>query len=212
MDQDEPVPAPAPTDVSKLTDAQRAERQAAMDRLVPGLDPSEYGRMPPSFHSNSQRVAPATVEADAHDALDAAASSVLPPRPVRPPILPRDKFDGVDSDDDTDEDPVEDEEDEEEQPQVVGEVDIDMADEEEEFIEFARQALGVTDEQWRSILKERSDRGGGRWLSYPFTLPQCSKQLSRPPMFLARDSKLRTKPSILKLPTMHVSRWTRLRP
>lgn len=160
MDQDEPRP---PVDVSKLTDAQRAARQAAMDKLVPALDPSEYGQMPPAFHSNSQRVAPPTVVTDIRD--NAAAPGGDPPtdprsRPIRPPILPRDEYDGVDSDDETDEDPDVDEEEEEDHPQVVGEVEIDMADEEEEFIEFARQALGVSDEQWKSILQERSQRGG----------------------------------------------------
>ena len=42
----------------------------------------------------------------------------------------------------------------------MGEVEIDMAEEEDEFIEFARQALGVDDQQWRDILKDRRDRGG----------------------------------------------------
>ncbi|KAI0757270.1 SGT1-domain-containing protein [Daedaleopsis nitida] len=142
----------------------RAARQEAMDRLVPGIDPSEYGKMPPSYHSNSQRVAPATVETDVRDDLPASrasgAASDTQSRPIRPPILPRDNFDGVDSDDETDEeDAEEDEEDEEDHPQVVGEVEIDMAEEQDEFIEFARQALGVTDEQWNSILQDRRDRG-----------------------------------------------------
>ena len=166
---EEPLP---PTDLSKLTDAQRAQRQAAMDALVPALDPSEYGQMPPSFHSNSQRVAPATVNTDIRDTStsnkDASAgtsgsTTETALRPIRPPILPRDQYDGVDSDDETDdEDAPVDPEEEEDQPQIVGDVEIDMAEEEEEFIEFARQALGVSDEQWKSILKERHDRGGMR--------------------------------------------------
>jgi hypothetical protein len=82
-------------------------------------------------------------------------------RPVRAPILTRDRYEGVDSDDDTDEEnePV-DEEEEEEQPQLVGEVEVDMAEEEEEFLEFSRQALGISDEHWQQILRERKDRGG----------------------------------------------------
>ena len=163
MDQDEDVPA-LKSSTSQFTEEQLAARQAAMDRLVPALDPSEYGKMPPSYHSNSQRVAPATMESDTRGASNTDptdASSSTPLRPIWPPILPRDAFDGVDSDDESDEDdPVVDEEDEEEQPQVVGEVEIDMGEEEDEFIEFARQALGVSDQQWKEILEERRERGG----------------------------------------------------
>ena len=198
MDQDEPRP---PVDVSKLTDAQRAARQAAMDRLVPALDPSEYGQMPPAFHSNSQRVAPPTVATDIRD--NAAAPGGDPPtdprpRPIRPPILPRDEYDGVDSDDETDEDPDVDEEEEEDHPQVVGEVEIDMADEEEEFIEFARQALGVSDEQWKSILQERSQRGGtcaslafwsSSWRTTAFAPTYVATENKKPPKSATRTNE-----------------------
>lgn len=144
-----------------------AARQAAMDKLVPALDPSEYGKMPASFHSNSQRVAPATVDTDVvGDEADASAttSTALPPqKPIRPPILLRDKYEGVDSDDETDEEEDladgEDEQDDE-RPQVVGDIEIDMGEEEEEFLEFSRQALGITDEQWGDILRDRQSRGG----------------------------------------------------
>lgn len=144
-----------------------AARQAAMDKLVPALDPSEYGQMPASYHSNSQRVAPATVDSDTvADEADASAtaSGALPPqRPIRPPILLRDKYEGVDSDDETDEEEDladgEDDEDDE-RPQVVGDIEIDMGEEEEEFLEFSRQALGITDEQWGDIIRDRKSRGG----------------------------------------------------
>lgn len=148
----------------QMTEADRAARQEAMDKLVPGIDPSEYGRMPPSYHGNSQRVKvkrPA-VEADAVEISTpgvTAAKSEPQNRTIRPPILPRDKYEGVDSDDETDEDDV-DSEDEEDQPQVVGDVEIDMEAEEEEFIEFARQALGLTDDQWNDIVSDRKGRGG----------------------------------------------------
>lgn len=152
--------------VVELTDEERRARREAMDKLVPAIDPSDYGRMPPSFHSNSQRVAPVTVETELREDVttkqsDLDMSASTRSRPIRAPILPRDKFDGVDSDDDeTDEENAADDEDEDEHPQVVGEVEIDMADEEDEFIEFARQALGVSDEQWKSIIEERIGRGG----------------------------------------------------
>lgn len=118
--------------------------------------------MPPSYYSSSQRVAHAPMETETRDAPPANtnSSSNISARPIRPPILPRDKFDGVDSDDETDEEEAVDEEDEDEHPEVVGEVEIDMADEQEEFLEFARQALGMSDDQWGEILHERSQRGG----------------------------------------------------
>ncbi|KAI0374444.1 SGT1-domain-containing protein [Pilatotrama ljubarskyi] len=160
MDEDEPAPT---STGPQLTEEERKARQEAMDKLVPALDPSDYGKMPPSFHSNSQRTAPVTLETEVREERPAGSGSGssegVRARPIRPPILPRDKFDGVDSDDETDEEEHGDEEDDDEHPQVVGEVEIDMAEEEDEFIEFARQALGVSDEQWKDILKERGERG-----------------------------------------------------
>ncbi|KAI0823078.1 SGT1-domain-containing protein [Trametes gibbosa] len=160
VDEDKPVSGPS---LSQLTAEERKARQDAMDKLVPGIDPSEYGKMPPAFHSNSQRTAPATLDTELRDEPPTTPGTpeAAPARPIRPPILPRDQYDGVDSDDETDEDEVndEDDEDEDEQPQVVGEIEIDMAEEEDEFIEFARQALGVSDQQWQEIMRERSERG-----------------------------------------------------
>ncbi|KAK0465270.1 SGT1 protein-domain-containing protein [Desarmillaria tabescens] len=140
-----------------------AKRQADMDKLVPGLDPSEYGQMPASFHSNSQKVGPMDVTNDTEKKTDedkAASNTEHPGKLLRPPILPRDKYDGVDSDDESDEEGAEmDSEDEEDRPQVVGDIEVDMGEEEEEFLEFSRQALGISDEQWSDIVKDRKDRG-----------------------------------------------------
>jgi hypothetical protein len=140
-----------------------AEQQLAMDKLVPALEPSEYGKMPPNYHSNSQPVAPTTVPTETVGGVAKSGASddgtKLKTKPVRPPILPRDKYDGVDSDDESD---VEDgdSEEEEERPQVVGEIEIDMQEEEEEFIEFSKQVLGISDTQWTEIVKDRKERGG----------------------------------------------------
>ncbi len=139
-----------------------------MDKLVSALEPTEYGKMPATYHSNSQRVAPEVVDADADvDMENIDSSSALKAKKdnkervtMRPPIIPRDRYDGVDSDDETDEEAVEDDESEEDRPQVVGDIEIDMDEEEEEFLEFSRQALGITDEQWSMIIKDRKDRGG----------------------------------------------------
>jgi hypothetical protein len=142
-----------------------ATRQAAMDKLVPSLGPAEYGQMPASFHANSQRVAltmeTGVIENSSRDKAD-KSSTASPTRPIRQPILPRDKYDGVDSDDESDDEDVEgeDDESEEDQPQIVGEVEVDMGDEEDEFLEFSRQALGISDEQWGDIVRDRQGRGG----------------------------------------------------
>ncbi|KAG7099520.1 hypothetical protein E1B28_001363 [Marasmius oreades] len=138
------------------------QRQADMDTLVPGLEPSEYGKMPASFYSNSQKVPEATIQTDVvSDNVPRSQPPgwASPRKPIRKPILPRDRFEGVDSDDETDEDDEPEEEDEEDNPQVIGEVEVDMGEEEDEFLEFSRQALGISDDQWNSILQDRRDRG-----------------------------------------------------
>lgn len=175
-----------------MTDeAERKTRQEAMDRLVPALEPNEYGKMPASFYSNSQAVLRTTIETDVVDSPDGPRISVagtdqsaavtstsnLPStsRPLRRPILPRDDFDGVDSDDETDEeernigggggDDIDGEESDEDRPQVVGDFEIDMGAEEEEFLEFSRNALGISDDMWDDMMRERQGRGG------PFHFP-----------------------------------------
>ncbi|KAG5648215.1 hypothetical protein DXG03_006170 [Asterophora parasitica] len=145
-----------------------AARQADMDKLVPALEASEYGKMPSSFHSNSQRIAPTNIDTDVVENAEqdgkpaAEPSSPEQPRtkPIRQPIIRRDKYDGVDSDDATDEEEeVEDDESDEDRPQVVGDIEIDMGEEEEEFLEFSRQALGISDDQWNEIIRDRQKRG-----------------------------------------------------
>jgi len=149
--------------VDESPEAEDAQRKAAMEKLVPAIDPSEYGKMPPSFHSNSQRVARTTVETDVTEESERPEAggqriSVPMMRPIRPPIIPRDEYEGVDSDDESEEE-IQDDESEDDKPQVVGEIEIDMEEEQEEFLEFARQALGVSDTQWDEIVKDRQSRG-----------------------------------------------------
>jgi hypothetical protein len=139
-------------------------RQTAMDNLVPPLDASEYGKMPSTYYRNSQQTAPAEKP---HEDKPEEPQEVKAARPL---IFPRDKFDGVDSDDETDSDEErlnevgnrdgENSESEDERPQVVGEVEIDMAEEQEEFLRFSREALGITPQMWEGIVKDRNDRGG----------------------------------------------------
>ena len=146
---------------------------------MPGIDPSEYGRMPASFYDGSQRVAAPeltdnVMEVESAESTREGDISSAQSRSVRAPILARDRYEGVDSDDDTEgEDSPVDEEEDEERPQLVGEIEVDMAEEEEEFLEFSRQTLGISDDQWQQILRERRGRGGkSLWLTrcFSFTL------------------------------------------
>lgn len=127
--------------------------------------------MPASF--NTQRVARTTILTEQVEAgppkADTGVGESSPPRrarPIRPPLLPRDKYEGVDSDDESSSsdsligDDDEDVESEEDRPQVVGEIEVDMNEEEAEFLEFSRQTLGISDEMWDDIVKERRGRGG----------------------------------------------------
>lgn len=155
--------------------ARDAVRQKAMDNLVPALPASEYGQMPASF--NTQRVAKTTIlteqvetglpeDTTPSETAGREPSSPVHIRPIRPPLLPRDKYEGVDSDDESSSsDPFaggddEDDESEEDRPQVVGEIEVDMNEEQAEFLEFSRQALGISDDMWNDIIKERRGRGG----------------------------------------------------
>ncbi|KAJ7596676.1 SGT1 protein-domain-containing protein [Mycena floridula] len=135
-----------------------AARQEAMQNLVPALDASEYGKMPASFHINSQKTAPTTIETE--DVAPEPTEGPNPSKPLRKPILTRDKYDGVDSDDETDEEGMgDDSESEEDRPQVVGEIEVDMEEEEDDFLEFSRQALGISNDQWNEIIRDREGRG-----------------------------------------------------
>ena len=87
---------------------QRAAQQEAMNALVPGIDPSEYGKMPAAYYSNSQRVTRTTLGTEMrenHAEGTAATDHTSETRNlIRPPLLPRDEFEGVDSYDETDSD------------------------------------------------------------------------------------------------------------
>ena len=163
-------------DFSDNEESASSARWDALEKLVPGIDPSEYGHMPASYYDRSQRAAlPKPMKDDLGVESDESAregdSSPAQPRSMRAPILTRDRYEGVDSDDDTEgEDSPFDEEEEEDKPQLVGEIEVDMAEEEEEFLEFSRQTLGISEDHWQQILQERRAKGGkSLWLSYCFS-------------------------------------------
>ncbi|KAI6045073.1 SGT1 protein-domain-containing protein [Pisolithus marmoratus] len=153
-------------------------RQEAMAELVPPLPAAEYGRMPASF--NTQRVAKTTIENEYVEVpTKSTTTGATLTRPIRPPLLPRDEYDGVDSDDESSSsDPLAGDEDEyeseEDRPQVVGEVEIDMTEEQDEFIEFSRQTLGISDDMWDNILQERIRRG-----AFVPKHPTCNKKIQQ---------------------------------
>ncbi|KAG1829232.1 SGT1-domain-containing protein [Suillus subalutaceus] len=145
-DEDEPV-------------ADEAARQEAMAKLVPALSEAEYGQMPASF--NTQRVSKVTIETETVEETDpvktqfSAAEPALEitsparTRSIRPPILTARRVRGYEEDIESEED----------RPQVVGDVEVNMDEEEAEFLEFSRQALGISDQQWGDIIKDRKGRG-----------------------------------------------------
>ncbi|KAF8587285.1 SGT1-domain-containing protein [Ramaria rubella] len=138
-------------------------RQTAMDNLVPALKPAEYGTMPASFHSNSQRVQENTLASQTAPTEEPTKRDFNPhSKPIRPLVFPRDQFDGVvDSDDESEEERGADEaeDDEEDCPQIVGEFEVDMQEEEEEFLQFSRDTLGISPEMWNDIVQDRKGRG-----------------------------------------------------
>lgn len=165
------------------------EKRSFMNNLVPTLTPQEYGQMPASYYDNSQRIAPTTMETDvigniqpeqrrnlstiSEDGPVEESTPANETRTFRKPLIPRDQYDGVDScDEDSDEEDQgmlrsehhdeseESEESDEDKPAVVGEIEVDMNAEEAEFVEFSRQALGISDTQWNDILRDRAERGG----------------------------------------------------
>lgn len=146
----------------------QAKRKAAMDALVAPLDPGDYGKMPVEYrHPNSQLTASGkeaedkTMEVEEISTFQSKPDQ--PSRPIRKPIFQRDKFDGVDSDDETSEEGeefIEDEETGDDQPQVVGEIEVDMEQEQEDFLRFSREMLGIDDAAWANIIADRRKRGG----------------------------------------------------
>jgi hypothetical protein len=162
-------------DSSDNEESPSSARQDALEKLVPGIDPSEYGRMPASYYDRSQRAALSKPENDdvGVEGVESAGEGDSPsaqPISIRAPILTRDRYEGVDSDDDTEGEDSPVDEEEEDKPQLVGEIEVDMAEEEEEFLEFSRQTLGISEDQWQQIVRERRAKGGkSLWLTYCFS-------------------------------------------
>ncbi|GAA6029922.1 hypothetical protein JCM8097_009170 [Rhodosporidiobolus ruineniae] len=151
------------------------ERAARMEKLVAALPDSEWGAAtappPPAASSSS---AAATADVDAPPALadptaTKGAKDALPSKP-RPSQLTEEKYDGASSDDElsSSDEMAEGEEglggsdvEGEDAPALVGGEgeELDMGEEMDEFLRFATETLGLTEEQYEGILGERRKRG-----------------------------------------------------
>ncbi|ORY54998.1 SGT1 protein-domain-containing protein [Leucosporidium creatinivorum] len=149
-------------------------RAARLETLVAPLSSSEWGQRtaPPPSSTTS-----AAARAQEEEASDKA----------RAPRLPRDNYDGASEDDDeASEDEVmegeeglaglegDDEVEGEEGPAVVGgeegDEEMNMEEEMDEFLKFATETLGLTEEQYGKILGERRERGA--FVPTPSTKPK----------------------------------------
>lgn len=65
--------------------------------------------------------------------------------------------------------------------------DVNMDDEENDFLEFTRKALGLDDQQWADILKERRDRGA--YVPSPASRKASSAPIQPPPSAPAPPKK-----------------------
>ncbi|KZP00895.1 hypothetical protein CALVIDRAFT_533227 [Calocera viscosa TUFC12733] len=161
------------------------EKKAAMDRLVQPLAVGEYGRMPEDWSRPAPMSDAALAEAEARQAAVSAAAkgkekeSIVALEPLdmtsghRAPLFGRESYEGHSSDSELDEagQGLSDSEEEgEDAPQVVGElepmdIEPDMQQEEEDFLAFARRELGISEQGWGEIVRQRE--GEGRFVPVP---------------------------------------------
>lgn len=163
------------------------DKRRIMDALVPSLSHNEWGASTQSkLQQEQQEQKDQTVNLSTskeEDLLNKVKEFVDDPSEIkqreeddrlRRPYFEKEEYDGYsDSDDGIDEETrnaerlksgireLGDDEAEEIEnlPQVDGDVDIDMGNEEEDFLAFSREALGIDDALWKRIISERKDRG-----------------------------------------------------
>ncbi|BGP29278.1 hypothetical protein JCM10296v2_001016 [Rhodotorula toruloides] len=142
------------------------ERAARLEKLVAPLPSDQWGQ-------NTQPPPPEPSNAAVDD--DSSAPSAEPAasaREPRPPKLTKEEYEGAsDLDEDSSDEEggpmAEGEEglggpevEGEDGPSVMNEEDVlDMGEEMDEFLHFATEALGLTEEQYAKILQDRRDRG-----------------------------------------------------
>ena len=139
------------------------ERASRLEKLVAPLPTEEWG-------------APSTSTSIAPPPLSSTTLPTSSDRPARPAKFEAEKYDGASSDSDSSDEAMpgeegleeveEGEEKDEEAPAVMNEDEmLDMGEEMDEFLKFATETLGLSEEQYQGILGERKQRGGKVTLS-----------------------------------------------
>ena len=153
------------------------DKNRIMTNLVPSLQANEWGA------ENSKKNDGMKLDSKGEqDLINQIKSFVEDPEEqkktaedekLRSRVFERNKYDGhSDSEDDNDDEIEsrennrnvnivgEDEGEEEENlPQVEGDIDIDMGNEEDDFVKFSRSTLGIDDQLWEKIINDRKQRG-----------------------------------------------------
>ncbi|GAA6008559.1 hypothetical protein JCM11491_003348 [Sporobolomyces phaffii] len=156
-DEDEDEEMEMPT----MTSEERATR---LEALVAPLPVSEWGQSTATASASERTAPPPPLTSDS-----TAPESSKEPRPAK---FEAEKYDGASSDSDSSDEAMPGEEGlgtldeengddgDEEQPAVMNEDDmLDMGEEMDEFLKFATETLGLSEEQYQGILGERRQRG-----------------------------------------------------
>ncbi|BGP22074.1 SGT1 family protein [Rhodotorula toruloides] len=142
------------------------ERAARLEKLVAPLPPDQWGH-----HTQPSPTVPSTT-AGGDDSSAPSTEPAASTRQPRPPKLAKEEYEGASDLDEYSSDEeggpmAEGEEglggpevEGEDGPSVLREEDVlDMGEEMDEFLQFATEALGLTEEQYARILQDRRDRG-----------------------------------------------------
>lgn len=148
------------------------ERAARLEKLVAPLPSDQWG----------QSTQPPPTEPSPAAGADTSSAAAPAPtvRQPRPPKLTKEEYEGAsdlkeESSDEEGGPMAEGEEglggpevEGEDGPSVMNEEDVlDMGEEMDEFLQFATEALGLTEEQYAKILQDRRNRGGESPAAHP---------------------------------------------
>lgn len=172
------------------------ERASRLENLVAPLPISEWGQQTPLTSQSTETAAKSSVPSVVK------SGAQTPHKDARPAKFEAEKYDGASSDSDSSDEAMpgeeglaaldeEDGERDEDEPSVMDEdAMLDMGEEMDEFLKFATETLGLSEEQYQGILGERRQRGGEPVTSRPVApseLPRLSQVSYR--SFRARTGK-----------------------
>ncbi|GAA5832891.1 hypothetical protein JCM3766R1_007079 [Sporobolomyces carnicolor] len=141
------------------------ERASRLENLVAPLPISEWGQQTPSISQSTETAAKSSVPGVVK------SGAQTPHKDARPAKFEAEKYDGASSDSDSSDEAMpgeeglaaldeEDGERDEDEPSVMDEdAMLDMGEEMDEFLKFATETLGLSEEQYQGILGERRQRG-----------------------------------------------------